>query len=92
MNANKHLIIRSPNRGLLEVLQLDFVPKDISDQAESQSVSWRLELPGNTRDVGVMRIFTTQRDYVGLAPLVMVGTISVTHCFPYCAIQILYAV
>ena len=60
-------------RGLLEVLQLDFVPRDVSDQAESQVVSWRLELPGNIRDVGLMRIYTTQRDYVGLAPLVMVS-------------------
>ncbi|XP_071392586.1 transmembrane protein 132D [Centroberyx affinis] len=58
-------------RGLLEVLQLDFVPKDVSEHAESQIVSWRLELPGNVKDVGIMRIFTTQRDYVGLAPLVM---------------------
>ncbi|XP_034402995.1 transmembrane protein 132D [Cyclopterus lumpus] len=58
-------------RGLLEVLQLDFVPKDVSEQAESQTVSWRLELPGNIKDVGIMRIYTTQRDYVGLAPLVM---------------------
>ncbi|XP_029941479.1 transmembrane protein 132D [Salarias fasciatus] len=58
-------------RGLLEVLQLDFVPKDVSDQVESQSISWRLELPGNVKDVGLMRIYTTQRDYVGLAPLVM---------------------
>uniref|UniRef100_A0A672HPW3 Uncharacterized protein n=1 Tax=Salarias fasciatus TaxID=181472 RepID=A0A672HPW3_SALFA len=30
----------SENRGLLEVLQLDFVPKDVSDQVESQSISW----------------------------------------------------
>ncbi|XP_040014268.1 transmembrane protein 132C isoform X2 [Xiphias gladius] len=58
-------------RGLLEVLQLDFVPKDVSEQAESQTISWRLELPGNVKDVGIMRIYTTQRDYVGLAPLVM---------------------
>ncbi|KAM9338411.1 transmembrane protein 132D [Symphorus nematophorus] len=58
-------------RGLLEVLQLDFVPKDVSEQTESQTISWRLELPGNIKDVGVMRIYTTQRDYVGLAPLVM---------------------
>lgn len=64
------------NRGLLEVLQLDFVPKDVSEQVESQSISWRLELPGNVKDVGVMRIYTTQRDYVGLAPLVMVREIS----------------
>ncbi|KAM4634111.1 transmembrane protein 132D [Polymixia lowei] len=58
-------------RGLLEVLQLDFVPKDVSEHAESQTVTWRLEMPGNVRDVGIMRIYTTQRDYVGLAPLVM---------------------
>ncbi|XP_028274023.1 transmembrane protein 132E [Parambassis ranga] len=58
-------------RGLLEVLQLDFVPKDVSEHAESQTISWRLELPGNVKDVGVMRIYTTKRDFVGLAPLVM---------------------
>ncbi|XP_074474128.1 transmembrane protein 132D-like [Sebastes fasciatus] len=58
-------------RGLLEVLQLDFVPREVSEQAESQTISWRLELPGNVKDVGMMRIYTTQRDYVGLAPLVM---------------------
>ncbi|XP_070780632.1 transmembrane protein 132D [Enoplosus armatus] len=58
-------------RGLLEVLQLDFVPNDVSEQAESQTISWRLELPGNIKDVGMMRIYTTQRDYIGLAPLVM---------------------
>ncbi|KAM3599251.1 uncharacterized protein V6R79_002501 [Siganus canaliculatus] len=58
-------------RGLLEVLQLDFVPKDVSEQVESQTISWRLELPGNVKDVGIMKIYTTQKDYVGLAPLVM---------------------
>ncbi|XP_041816502.1 transmembrane protein 132C [Chelmon rostratus] len=58
-------------RGLLEVLQLDFVPIEVSEQPESQTISWRLELPGNIKDVGIMRIYTTQRDYVGLAPLVM---------------------
>ncbi|XP_041667486.1 transmembrane protein 132D-like [Cheilinus undulatus] len=58
-------------RGLLEVLQLDFVPKDVSEQIESQIISWRLEMPGNIRDVGTIRIYTTQKDYVGLAPMVM---------------------
>ncbi|CAJ1071180.1 transmembrane protein 132C [Xyrichtys novacula] len=57
-------------RGLLEVLQLDFIPKDVSEQIESQVISWRLELPGNVKDVGTMRIYTTRKDYVGLAPLV----------------------
>lgn len=70
-----YLTILSPNRGLLEVLQLDFVQKDISEQMESQTISWRLELPGNIKDVGTMRIYSTQRDYVGLAPLVMVRTV-----------------
>lgn len=60
------------NRGLLEILQLDFVPKDVSKQIESQAISWRLELPGNVKDVGLMRIFTAPRDFIGLAPLVMV--------------------
>ncbi|XP_074547138.1 transmembrane protein 132D [Halichoeres trimaculatus] len=58
-------------RGLLEVLQLDFVPEGVSEQIESQIISWRLELPGNIKDVGTMRIHTTRKDYVGLAPLVM---------------------
>lgn len=66
--------VLSPNRGPLEILQLDFVPKDVSEQIESQAISWRLELPGNVKDVGLMRIFTTRRDYMGLAPLVMVRT------------------
>uniref|UniRef100_A0A4W5P0U4 Si:dkey-1d7.3 n=1 Tax=Hucho hucho TaxID=62062 RepID=A0A4W5P0U4_9TELE len=58
-------------RGLLEVLQLDFETKELTDQqSESQMITWRFET-GNIKDVGVMRIYTTQRDYVGLAPLVM---------------------
>lgn len=59
-------------RGLLEVLQLDFLPRGASEAAESQLISWQLELPGNITDVGVMRIYTSQKDYVGLAPLAMV--------------------
>ncbi|KTG40324.1 hypothetical protein cypCar_00008779 [Cyprinus carpio] len=42
-----------------------------SDQLESQMITWRLELPGNMiRDEGTMRIYTIQRDYVGIAPLI----------------------
>lgn len=59
-------------RGLLEVLQLDFLPRDVSEAPESQLISFHLELPGNIKDAGVMRIYTSQRDYVGLAPLVLV--------------------
>ncbi|XP_065099625.2 transmembrane protein 132D [Paramisgurnus dabryanus] len=58
-------------RGLLEVLQMDFETEEQSDQLESQMVTWRLELPGNMiRDEGTMKIYTIQRDYVGIAPLI----------------------
>ncbi|XP_036382054.1 transmembrane protein 132C, partial [Megalops cyprinoides] len=58
---------------LLEILQLDFEAEELSSQSESQVITWRLELPGNNKagDEGTMRIYTTQRDFVGLAPLVM---------------------
>uniref|UniRef100_A0A672ZMY4 Si:dkey-1d7.3 n=1 Tax=Sphaeramia orbicularis TaxID=375764 RepID=A0A672ZMY4_9TELE len=45
-------------RGLLEVLQLDFIPKDVSEHIESQAISWRLELPGNVKDVVLTQIFS----------------------------------
>ena len=61
-------------RGLLEVFQLDFVPRDVWERPDSQMISWHLELPGNQRDVGLMRIYTTNRDFVGLAPMVEVST------------------
>uniref|UniRef100_A0A3B4AQS6 Uncharacterized protein n=1 Tax=Periophthalmus magnuspinnatus TaxID=409849 RepID=A0A3B4AQS6_9GOBI len=66
-----HFYLLYSHRGLLEVLQLDFVPSDIAEHIESQMISWRLEIPGNVKDVGLIRMYTAQRDYVGLAPLVM---------------------
>ncbi|KAJ8401086.1 hypothetical protein AAFF_G00390430 [Aldrovandia affinis] len=57
---------------LLEILQLDFEAEELSGQSESQVIAWRLEVPGKARAgaEGTMRIHTTQRDFVGLAPLV----------------------
>ncbi|KAI4893205.1 hypothetical protein NFI96_018519, partial [Prochilodus magdalenae] len=58
-------------RGLLEVLQLDFDTQEQNDQLESQMITFRLELPGNMiRDEGTMKIYTVQRDYVGIVPLI----------------------
>ncbi|CDQ56355.1 unnamed protein product [Oncorhynchus mykiss] len=59
---------------LLEVLQMDFEVEEQSSQSDSQVITWRLELPADTRDggkEGSMEIYTTQRDFVGLATLVM---------------------
>ncbi|XP_028851793.1 transmembrane protein 132D [Denticeps clupeoides] len=62
------------NSRLLEILQMDFEVEELSIQSESQVVMWQLVLPADTRVVGemegTMRIYTTQRDFVGLAPLV----------------------
>ncbi|XP_044051672.1 transmembrane protein 132D [Siniperca chuatsi] len=62
---------------LLEVLQMDFEVEELSSPLDSQVIIWKLELPSasKTKNVakteGAMRIYTTQRDFVGLAPLVM---------------------
>ncbi|XP_032372463.1 transmembrane protein 132D [Etheostoma spectabile] len=60
---------------LLEVLQMDFEVEELSSPLDSQVIVWRLEIPSGSKNVakteGAMRIYTTQRDYVGLAPLVM---------------------
>uniref|UniRef100_A0A3B4VKD8 Transmembrane protein 132D n=1 Tax=Seriola dumerili TaxID=41447 RepID=A0A3B4VKD8_SERDU len=58
---------------LLEVLQMDFEVEELSSPLDSQVIIWKLELPTASRNVakteGAMRIYTTQRDFVGLAPL-----------------------
>ncbi|XP_054906586.1 transmembrane protein 132D [Poeciliopsis prolifica] len=60
---------------LLEVLQMDFEVEELSSPVDSQVIIWKLELPSAPKTVakteGAMRIYTTQRDFVGLAPLVM---------------------
>ncbi|KAM9394223.1 transmembrane protein 132D [Pholidichthys leucotaenia] len=60
---------------LLEVLQMDFEVEELSSPLDSQVIIWKLELPSASQNVakteGAMRIYTTQRDFVGLAPLVM---------------------
>lgn len=62
---------------LLEVLQMDFEVEELSSPLDSQVIIWKLELPFESKNVakteGAMRIYTTQRDFVGLAPLVMVS-------------------
>uniref|UniRef100_A0A8C5E4G1 Transmembrane protein 132D-like n=1 Tax=Gouania willdenowi TaxID=441366 RepID=A0A8C5E4G1_GOUWI len=60
---------------LLEVLQMDYEVEELSSPLDSQVIIWKLELPAASTNTakteGAMRIYTTQRDFVGLAPLVM---------------------
>uniref|UniRef100_A0A673MR24 Transmembrane protein 132C-like n=1 Tax=Sinocyclocheilus rhinocerous TaxID=307959 RepID=A0A673MR24_9TELE len=60
---------------LQAVLQMDFEVEDVSNQSEIQVIKWELTLPDEIKMMGAsegtMRIYTTQRDFVGLAPLVV---------------------
>lgn len=64
---------------------MDFEVEELSSPLDSQVIVWKLELPSDSRSAakteGAMRIYTTQRDFVGLAPLVMVSslTAAVSH-------------
>lgn len=64
---------------------MDFEVEELSSPLDSQVIIWKLELPSASQNVakteGAMRIYTTQRDFVGLAPLVMVSelTASMSH-------------
>lgn len=56
---------------------MDFEVEELSSPLDSQVIIWKLELASASKNVakteGAMRIYTTQRDFVGLAPLVMVS-------------------
>lgn len=64
---------------------MDFEVEELSSPVDSQVIIWKLELPSASKSEakteGAMRIYTTQRDFVGLAPLVMVCylTASTSH-------------
>ncbi|XP_061624729.1 transmembrane protein 132D isoform X2 [Phyllopteryx taeniolatus] len=57
---------------LLEVLQMDFEVDELSSPVDSQVIVWKLEVQSKNvaKTEGAMRIYTTQRDFVGLAPLI----------------------
>lgn len=60
---------------------MDFEVEELSSPVDSQVIIWKLELPSVPKTLakieGAMRIYTTQRDFVGLAPLVMVSWMTV---------------
>lgn len=83
------IVVLRPSSKLLEILQMDFEVEELSTQAESQVIAWQLVLPADLRAAGqmegTMRIYTTQRDFIGLAPLVQVRTSTLyITCSPTC--------
>lgn len=56
-----------------EIMQIDFEIEDLPDLPETQLITWQVEYPGDTTsDLGVSKIYVSQKDLVGVLPLAMV--------------------
>ncbi|KAG6934727.1 transmembrane protein 132D [Chelydra serpentina] len=55
-----------------EIMQIDFEIEDLSDLPGTQLITWQVEYPGDTTsDLGVSKIYVSQKDLVGVLPLAM---------------------
>ncbi|XP_015443374.1 transmembrane protein 132D [Pteropus alecto] len=55
-----------------EVMQIDVQIGEPSDPPATQLVTWQVEYPGDvTSDLGISRIYVSQKDLVGVIPLAM---------------------
>ncbi|XP_004844042.1 transmembrane protein 132D isoform X2 [Heterocephalus glaber] len=55
-----------------EVMQIDVEVEEPSDPPATQLVTWQVEYPGDiTSDLGVSKIYVSQKDLVGVIPLAM---------------------
>uniref|UniRef100_U3K4D5 Transmembrane protein 132D n=1 Tax=Ficedula albicollis TaxID=59894 RepID=U3K4D5_FICAL len=58
--------------GPSEIMQIDFEIEDLSDLPETQLITWQVEYPGDTTsDLGISKIYVSQKDLVGVLPLAM---------------------
>lgn len=56
-----------------EVVQIDVEVEEPSEPSATQLVTWQVEYPGGvTSDLGVSRIYVSQKDLMGIVPLAMV--------------------
>lgn len=56
-----------------EVMQIDVEVEGPSDPPTTQLVTWQVEYPGDiTSDLGVSKIYVSQKDLIGVIPLAMV--------------------
>uniref|UniRef100_A0A8B9ZRH0 Transmembrane protein 132D n=1 Tax=Anas zonorhyncha TaxID=75864 RepID=A0A8B9ZRH0_9AVES len=57
-----------------EVMQIDFEIEDLTDLPGTQLITWQVEYPGDTTsDLGVSKVYVSQKDLVGVLPLAMVS-------------------
>ncbi|ERE75400.1 transmembrane protein [Cricetulus griseus] len=55
-----------------EVMQIDIEIEGPSDPPSTQLVTWQVEYPGDiTSDLGVSKIYVSQKDLIGVIPLAM---------------------
>ncbi|NXX36607.1 T132D protein, partial [Nicator chloris] len=58
-----------------EIMQIDFEIEELSEPAETQLITWQVEYPGDTTsELGISKIYVSQKDLVGVLPLAMVRT------------------
>lgn len=56
-------------------MQIDVEIEEPSDPPATQLITWQVEYPGDvTSDLGVSKIYVSQKDLIGVIPLAMVGT------------------
>lgn len=54
-------------------MQIDVEIEEPSDPPATQLVTWQVEYPGDiTSDLGVSKIYVSQKDLIGIIPLAMV--------------------
>ncbi|NXD98426.1 T132D protein, partial [Chaetorhynchus papuensis] len=55
-----------------EIMQIDFEIEDLADLPETQLITWQVEYPGDTTsDLGISKIYVSQKELVGVLPLAM---------------------
>ncbi|XP_068064432.1 transmembrane protein 132D-like isoform X2 [Anomalospiza imberbis] len=55
-----------------EIMQIDFEIEELADLPETQLITWQVEYPGDTTsDLGISKIYVSQKELVGVLPLAM---------------------
>ncbi|KAB1255397.1 Transmembrane protein 132D [Camelus dromedarius] len=55
-----------------EVMQIDVEIEEPSDLPATQLITWQVDYPGGTTsDLGVSKIYVSQKDLIGIVPLAM---------------------
>ncbi|XP_036777712.2 transmembrane protein 132D isoform X1 [Manis pentadactyla] len=62
----------SAHGAFYEVMQIDVEVEEPSDPPATQLVTWQVEYPGDiTSDLGISKIYVSQKDVIGIVPLAM---------------------